>query len=251
MAVRGISIFLFNAPLEKSAVIYLVFMILILLHGLHPSSIGFSWKGLKRNFLLGSIISICLFTFLRVVDVLTYSLITHADIKLWLRLDPLNVLDTLLFQYICVAISEELLFRGLIQASIARVGGFLEALVISSSLFGIWHLLWGIPRIGLYSPFYVIEYSISYMILSTFWGVVVGSLYHQTQHMGSSIAMHGLWNTLSSIVGISFSPRTPITLITWIQIQFTRHILQAIIASTFGLMIVKGIKKDSYSPTQI
>lgn len=250
MTVRGISICLFNVPLEKVAVTYLMYFLLTLIYGLQPSSIGFTLKRLKRNFLLGSIVCIGLFIGLRAADTLVYSLLTQASVKLWLRLTPLKVLDALLFHYICVAVSEELLFRGLIQTSIMGEKGFQKALMFSSFLFGCWHLLWGIPRIGLYPAAQVIEYSVSYMIFSTFWGVVAGSLYQQTRHLGSTIAMHGLWNVLSSTILISYSPGKPVTGNTWLQILFARHILQGMIALTFVLVLVRKVKREFYSPIQ-
>jgi len=251
MAVRTTSISLYAAPLEKVAVAYLVLMLITLVYGKHPREIGFTQRKIRPNLLLGTAVGACLFACMCFADTITYSLLARAGINVSLRPDLLRVLDALLYHYACVAVSEELLFRGLIQTSIAEGKGFLKALAVSSCLFGSWHLLWGIPYIGRWEMGRVLEYSVSYMVSSTFFGLVVGSLYHQTQHLGAPIAVHGFWNLLSTTIVVSFSLPAPLTWTAWLQVQLVRYVVRGLVASAFGLIIVKKVRRELFSPMNL
>ncbi|MFC1991651.1 lysostaphin resistance A-like protein [Chloroflexota bacterium] len=90
-------------------------------------------------------------------------------------------LRDLIYMLVFVALGEELLFRGLIQANLATVFGWKWALFGTSLLFAVMHLTWR---------------SIPELVFVFIAGLIFGGLYLKTKSLVAPIVMHGINNTV-------------------------------------------------------
>lgn len=138
-------------------------------------------------------------------------------------LDPISLILTLslflFISFIGAAFIEELLFRGYIQSHLQKVTSFPVALVLTSILFGILHLVLFLP-----SRYY---WGLTAFVTSFLGGLVFGFAYEVTnKNLAFPIALHGAWNATIYIIWIDFRYFT-----------FVQFIME-VIATIIGLGII-------------
>lgn len=93
----------------------------------------------------------------------------------------------------CIAIAEELIFRGYILSNILSITNKITALLVSSIFFSVFHLFnVNVSFIGFANLFLL--------------GILLGLLYYMTNHLWLSICLHLFWNfTQGTILGYAVS----------------------------------------------
>jgi membrane protease YdiL (CAAX protease family) len=187
MSIRIPSILLFNQPYEKTALIYLLVLAVLLVENNNPSAIGFKTQNLGKSLLYG----VAFFATLAGVTLaLTYALIFAFTGQMPVQsFDYYSALMTLPFMTLCVGISEEGFFRGYVQTNLEKFLTSQQANLTQAILFGGWHFVW-----------YLWPYNLSdmsYHVIATFFiGLVFGYFYSKKRNLVPLILVHGLWNSV-------------------------------------------------------
>lgn len=112
-----------------------------------------------------------------------------------------NILS-LIYNAIITVIFEELIFRGLIFKEISSMKNDLIAYIVSTILFGIWHLgyidtiIW---RTSLFSPDATIENIMFWKVITgIIIGVILGFFRYKNKNVYSSMLVHTFINTFGS-----------------------------------------------------
>lgn len=112
-----------------------------------------------------------------------------------------NILS-LIYNALITVIFEELIFRGLIFKEISLMKNDFMAYIISTILFGIWHLgyidtiFW---RISLFSPdSNIVNIMFWKVITGMIIGIVLGFFRYRNKNVYSSMLVHTFLNTLGS-----------------------------------------------------
>lgn len=100
------------------------------------------------------------------------------------ELGPIVVVQELIFSFALSGPAQEIVFRGLLFFSIMRWRGWEAALVVSSVLFGLFHVLKGVH----------------YIIATTLIGFFYGYITYRTRNIIGPIAAHGLNNFILGFV---------------------------------------------------
>lgn len=103
----------------------------------------------------------------------------------------ITVLLLLLQNAVVALFTEELVFRGLVQRQLSRSISPLAAILIASTVFGIWHAPLGRLSLGLNK-----RQTVMYALGTGLVGSVFGAFYHQSQSLVVSGFVHGVWNGL-------------------------------------------------------
>lgn len=111
----------------------------------------------------------------------------------------LNDILSLLYGAIITVIFEEIIFRGFVYKEISNIKNDLWAYIISTILFGIWHLgyidtvMW---RVSMISPNANIMNIMFWKVITGLsFGIVVGFFRYKNKNVYSSIIVHALLNT--------------------------------------------------------
>lgn len=186
MIVRIPSAILFDVPYEKTALIYLVVLTIVLVEKTELSLFGFKTKKLGKALLYGCVLffsltflSICvgnflLYLFIRQTFVESYSLAS------FLMLMP--------FMTLCVGISEEGFFRGYVQTHLEKFYSSRMANLLQAILFGFWHFVWHVCP---FDPFGMFIHIIS----SFMFGMFFGYFYSKARNLAPIVLAHGLHNS--------------------------------------------------------
>lgn len=109
---------------------------------------------------------------------------------------------SLLYGAIITVIFEEIIFRGFVYKEISNIKNDLWAYIISTILFGIWHLgyidtvMW---RVSMISPNANIMNIMFWKVITGLsFGIVVGFFRYKNKNVYSSIIVHALLNTFGS-----------------------------------------------------
>jgi membrane protease YdiL (CAAX protease family) len=187
LAVRIPSALWFNQPYEKTPLIYLLVLTILLVEKTDLSAFGFRTENLGKSLLQG----LALFGVVGGVAAafyygLIYSVIGEMPIK------GFNIVQCLLvlpFMTLCVGISEEGLFRGYMQTHLEKFHGREWAILFQAILFGFWHFVWNLK------PFSLIGMSF-YIVSTFFFGLLFGYVYSKTRNIVPVVLAHGLWNSI-------------------------------------------------------
>ncbi len=147
-------------------------------------------------------------------------------------LDPISLALTLILflflSFIGAAFIEELLFRGYIQSRLQKITSFPLALVITSILFGILHLVAFLPQ-GYY-------YGLTAFVTAFLGGLTFGFAYEVTnRNLAFPIALHGAWNATIYIIWIQFYYLT--------LGQFIMEIIATIVGLGIICLSIYGLRK--------
>jgi len=183
LSVRIPSVLLFGMPYEKTPLIYLTILTILVIEKADVSAFGFKTRNIQKSLLFG-------FLFFFILDGLA-SLGFYLLIYFFTGQVPVqsyNILPFLLtmpFMTLCVGISEEGLFRGYMQTHLEKFYTSKQAMVIQAILFGVWHFVWGL------NPFDPV-YMLSYVGFTFLVGLLFGYFYSKTRNLTPLVFAHGL-----------------------------------------------------------
>jgi len=196
MSIRIPSVLLFNEPYEKTPLIYLLVLTIILVEKTDLSAFGFETKDFLRALVRGLAFFMLLGGLsLAVSLVLIYIFTNQMPIQAINSTLPLLLMPFMTF---CVGISEEGLFRGYMQTHLERFYTAKKAILIQATLFGFWHFVWDL------SPFNL-SGMIQYVATTFFIGLLFGYFYSKTRNLTPLVLAHGLWNSIPSLLVLSES----------------------------------------------
>lgn len=187
LSVRIPSVLLFGMPYEKTPLIYLTILTILIIEKTDVSAFGFKTRNIRKSLLFG-------FLFFFILDGLA-SLGFYLLIYVFTSQIPVqyyNVLPFILtmpFMTLCVGISEEGLFRGYMQTHLEKFYTSNQAILIQAILFGIWHFVWGL------NPFDPV-YMLSYVGFTFLVGLLFGYFYSKTRNLAPLVFAHGLFDSV-------------------------------------------------------
>lgn len=201
--VRIPSVLLFSMPYEKTPLIYLIILTIVIVEKTDVSAFGFKIRNIGRSLLFG-------FLFFLILGGVA-SLISYFAIYCVTSQTPVqsyNVLPFLLslpFMTLCVGISEEGLFRGYIQTHLEKLYTSNRAILIQAILFGVWHFVWDLYPFNFTHMIFYVGYT--FLV-----GLLFGYFYSKTRNLVPLVFAHGLVNSVPQ--GI-------------VESQFVQDVLQA------------------------
>jgi membrane protease YdiL (CAAX protease family) len=187
LSVRIPSVLLFAEPYEKTPLIFLLVMTIILVERTEPSAFGFKTQGMGKSLVHG----LLFFAVLSGMTFLTYDLLVYAltSRTVFQSYDFLPFLFAMSFMTLCVGIGEEGLFRGYMQTHLEEFYGVKQAILVQAILFGGWHFVWNLSPFNAWA---MVEY-----VAQTFVsGLLFGYFYSKTRNLVPLIFAHGLWNSM-------------------------------------------------------
>jgi hypothetical protein len=187
LSVRVPSVLLFGMPYEKTPLIYLTILTMLVIEETDVSAFGFKTRNIGKSLLFG-------FLFFIILDGLAL-LISYVMIYVFTCQIPVqsyNVLPFLLtmpFMTLCVGISEEGLFRGYMQTHLEKFYTSKQAILIQAILFGVWHFVWDLR------PFNLVH-MILYVGSTFLIGLLFGYFYSRTRNLAPLVFAHGLFDSI-------------------------------------------------------
>jgi len=189
MAIRIPMVLLLGMAYEKTAIVYLVVLTILLIKRNYLEAYGFKTEGFVKLVLVG--LAYYLAWALPLFGMLFGLTYTFTDETLFTSYNPLIDVFIFPFMTLCVGISEEGLFRGFMQTRLAKAYGGRKALFTQALLFGVWHFVWHV------SPFNPI--GMLFHVLSTFiFGLAFGWFYKESGTLVPLILTHGLIDTVGA-----------------------------------------------------
>lgn len=190
--IRVPSALLFKMPYEKTPLIYLLVLTIVVIEKTKTSVFGFKASDFPKSLFYGlgfyavwggiTFLSSCVMIYVSTRQLFATSFNT------------LVFLSTMPFQTLCVGLSEEGFFRGYTQTHLEKIYSPKIAILVQAFLFGAWHFVWNISP---FNPFAMAQY----MITTFFIGLLFGYFYHKAKNIVPLIIVHGLWNsTLQGII---------------------------------------------------
>ena len=187
LLVRVPAVLLFGEPYEKTPLIYLIILTIIVVEKTDVGAFGFKSQNMGKSLLSGLAFYLVFAGSMLSIQYLLVATLTGQAIMQ--SFDVLVFLSALPFHTLCVGISEEGLFRGYMQTHLEKVFTFRKAIFIQAVLFGVWHFVW-----NLY-PLNVVGMA-EYILSSLFWGLIIGYFYGKTRSLVPVVLIHGLWNSV-------------------------------------------------------
>jgi len=234
MSIRIPSVLLFSEPYEKTPLIYLLVLTMLLIERTDLVAFGFKTRNLGKSLLYG----LAFFVLLNGLA----STIMHVSIYIFTNQAPVQSFDfgysvlTMPFMTFCVAISEEGLFRGYIQTHFHDFSPK-KAIVIQAMLFGAWHFVWNL------SPFNPLGMA-QYVIATFFIGLIFGYFYDKTKNLTPLIFAHGLWNSVPPAIIQSDAAQnfiSALVLPNQLMLMFLPFVLSAVVTIVFTKYLVKTV----------
>ncbi|MDH5450876.1 MAG: CPBP family intramembrane metalloprotease [Candidatus Bathyarchaeota archaeon] len=235
LIVRVPSVLLFGEPYEKTPLIYLIVLTMIVIEKTDVVAFGFKSQNIGKSFLSGLIFYLVFAgSMLSIQYSLVYAFTGHAMVE---SFDILFFLLAMPFHMLCVGISEEGLFRGYMQTHLEKVFTVRKAILIQAVLFGIWHFVWNLYPLNVWGM-------IEYVLSSLFWGLVVGYFYSKARSLVPVVLIHGLWNSV--ILGIitnetAFKALETTPILDQVAVMLLPSILSGILAFIFIKYLVKRL----------
>jgi membrane protease YdiL (CAAX protease family) len=187
LSIRVPSVLLFNLPYEKTPLIYLVILTVLIIEKTDVSAFGFRTKKIGKSLLSGLLFFVVLDGFAIVSSyVLVYAFTNQTPVQSY---DVAPLLLTLPFMTLCVGISEEALFRGYMQTHLEKLYTVRKAILIQAILFGAWHFVWNL------SPFDLVG-MLGYVGSTFLIGLFFGYFYSKTRNLAPLVFAHGLFNSV-------------------------------------------------------
>ena len=168
----------FSQLFTSSGILMLVAFVASILSG-YPKELG--EIGVKP-FLIGSFFGVILFVLMMFVGrYLQRHVSSYYDLIVELRalFSNLSWLAIVVIS-VMAGVSEELLFRGVIQSYLVSVSNPWFGIIISASLFGVMHF-----------------YNRLYIVLTLIVGLFIGWLYHETQSLLLVVVLHSVYDVLA------------------------------------------------------
>jgi len=188
LSVRIPSVLLFNAPYEKTPLILLTILTILVIEKTDLSVFGFTTKRFGKSLLYGLLFFLVLnLLTLIVLYALTYVVTGQMAFQSY---NVIPFVSAMPFMTLCVGISEEGLFRGYMQTHLEKLYTPGTAILIQAILFGVWHFIWNLSP---FDPFAMAQY-----VATTFFiGLLFGYFYNKTRSLTPLIFAHGLWNSVT------------------------------------------------------
>ena len=187
LSIRVPSVLLFNLPYEKTPLIYLVILTVLVAEKTDVSAFGFKTKNIGKSLLFGLLFFVVLDGFAIVSSyVLVYAFTNQTPVQSY---DVTPLFLTLPFMTLCVGISEEALFRGYMQTHLERFYTVRKAILIQAILFGAWHFVWNLSP---FDPFGMLGYVGTTFLIGLFFGY----FYSKTRNLAPLVFAHGLFDSV-------------------------------------------------------
>jgi membrane protease YdiL (CAAX protease family) len=196
MVVRIPFILLLGMSFEKTPLIYLLALTVVLIKKADLGSFGFRTKKFGFSLLIG-LVYYLVFAFFMFSFLLTsvYLATGHLLIVSYEPLPPMLIFPFMTF---CVGVSEEGLFRGIMQTRLSLACNKKQALWIQAFLFGIWHFVW---HIAPFDPIGMVVHVSSTLV----FGLVFGRFFEISGNLVPLILAHGLVDTVE--YGVVVNPQ--------------------------------------------
>lgn len=188
LCVRIPSVLLFGAPYEKTPLILLTILTIVIIEKTDLSAFGFTTKKVGESLLYGLTFFLLLNMLSLTLTYLLISVFTGQTALFWYDATPFVL--AMPFMTLCVGISEEGLFRGYMQTRLERAYTTRKAILIQALLFGVWHFVWNL------SPFDPSAMA-QYVAVTFFIGLLFGYFYSKTRSLMPLVFAHGLWNSVA------------------------------------------------------
>jgi len=187
LSVRIPSVLLFGMPYEKTPLIYLTILTILIVEKADVSVFGFKTRNIGKSLVFG-------FIFFIILDglaslgfyLLIYFFTSQVPVQSY---NVLPFILTMPFMTLCVGISEEGLFRGYMQTHLEKFYTSKQAILIQAILFGVWHFVWGL------NPFDPV-YMLSYVGFTFLVGLLFGYFYSKTRNLAPLVFAHGLFDSV-------------------------------------------------------
>lgn len=187
LVVRVPSVLLFGAPYEKTPVIYLLILTILVIDQVDVSVFGFQAEEIGKSLLFGLL-------FFAILDGVAL-LILYSMVYLFCGQIPIQsyhmlpFILTMPFMTLCVGISEEGLFRGYMQTYLEKFYSSKHALLFQAVLFGVWHFVWDLHP---FDPVHMVFYVLSTFVI----GLLFGYFYSKTRKLMPLVFAHGLFDSV-------------------------------------------------------
>lgn len=186
LSIRIPSALSFAMPYEKTPLIYLLVLTIVLIEKTNVSAYGFKSKNIGKALLYGLIFYLILGGLASLIlDLLIYAFTHQLPI---LSYSIMPFLLAMPFHTLCVGVSEEGLFRGYIQTRLEKFSRK-KAILFQAILFGVWHFVWNL------SPFDPLGMAL-YITSAFLIGLIFGYLYSKARNLAPLVLAHGLWNSV-------------------------------------------------------
>ena len=235
LVVRIPSVLLFDEPYEKTPLIYLIVLTMIVIEKTNVVAFGFKSQNIGKSLLRGLIFYLVFAgSMLSIQYSLVYAFTGYATME---SFDILSFLLGMPFHTLWVGISEEGLFRGYMQSHLEKVFTVRKAILIQAILFGIWHFVWNLHPLNVWGM-------TEYILSSLFWGLVVGYFYSKAKSLVPVVLIHGLWNSV--IVGIitnetAFKALETTPILNQVAVMLFPSILSGLLTFVFIKYLVKRL----------
>ncbi len=196
MSVRTPFVVHLSQPLEKTPVIFLLVLTLVLVEGYSLQVFGFRFGNFLRQLALGVFLFLASLLLLVAAGIgLIYALV---GVNVFSSFDPLIFLLTLPFFTFAVGISEEGLFRGYIQTKLGSIMSVRRAILVQAILFGLWHTVWHLNPLDFGGMlFHVAE--------TFLFGLLTGAYFAYARSLTGLVFLHGLTDSFGASIAADFS----------------------------------------------
>jgi membrane protease YdiL (CAAX protease family) len=187
LTVRVPSVLWFGVPYEKTPLIFLLVLTILLVEKTNLDAFGFRTEKMVKSLLTGAGFFLAFAgVSLAISHLLIYIFTRQAPVQSFDLASSLLVMPFMIF---CVAVSEEAFFRGYTQTRFEEHHGFRWAIAVQAALFGLWHFVWNL------SPFDPSGMA-QYMASTFLFGLLFGYLYYKTKSLIPVVLAHGLWDSI-------------------------------------------------------
>ncbi|MHA1298534.1 MAG: lysostaphin resistance A-like protein [Candidatus Helarchaeota archaeon] len=206
MVFRTIVLLRYGLPLEKTPMIFFIGLQILYVECYYLSDFGYHmdriWRNIVFTFILLGIIGGLLIGILGGI-VLILSFVGIIDLNVLLGVSiSINwyVMASFPFQLICVAVSEELLFRGYFYTKLRATNlGYMKSILISSIFFGLFHVCWYISP---FDPWFISdpEQMVFHVGYTFIFGICMCIIFERTKSLVAPLIIHGLGNSVGGAV---------------------------------------------------
>jgi membrane protease YdiL (CAAX protease family) len=185
MTVRFPSVLWFQVPYEKTPLVYLLVLTVVVVEKTDVSAFGFKTKGISRAVLYG----VAYFIVFSLSSAIFFILFASASVNRLVvqTYDVFYSLSVMPFM-LCVGISEEGLFRGYTQTHLEQFYSKRKANLLQALLFGLWHIVWYVSTPQLL-------YMFGYVMATSIIGLFYGYFYSKARNLVPLIIAHVLHNS--------------------------------------------------------
>jgi len=235
LLIRVPSALLFKMPYEKTPLIYLLVLTIVVIEKTRMSVFGFKAGYFRKSLFYG----LGFYTVWGGITFLSLGVMVYVFTQQLFAtsFNALIFLSAMPFQTLCVGLSEEGFFRGYTQTYLEKAYSPKIAILVQALLFGVWHFVWNL------SPFNPLG-MVQYVITTFFIGLLFGYFYHKAKNIIPLIIVHGLWNsTLQGTITneAAFNSLQETFFVAQILTLFLPYIISMIASFLFTKFFVKEI----------